>query len=62
MNMPQHPTKVGRYQVQRSIGQGAMGSVYLAESIGVEYTNRTQQMHANWIPANKSFTQWLKTP
>ena len=38
------------------------GAVYLAESIGVEYTNRNQQMHANWIPANESFTQWLKTP
>lgn len=31
MNMPQHPTTIGRYQVQRSIGHGAMGSVYLAE-------------------------------
>ena len=38
------------------------GSVYLAESIGVEYSNRTQQIHANWIPANESFARWLRTP
>jgi len=42
--------------------RGETGSVYLAESIGVEYTNRTQQMHANWIPASESFAQWLNTP
>src|SRR5512145_3192902 len=29
--MPQHPTTIGRYQIQRPIGQGAMGSLYLAE-------------------------------
>ena len=37
------------------------GSVYLAESVGIEYGNRTQKIHAQWIPAGESFTQWLKT-
>lgn len=38
------------------------GSVYLAESVGIEYANRTQQMHANWIPAHEPLAQWLATP
>ena len=38
------------------------GTVYLAESYSVEYTNRAEKVHANWIPAGESFTQWLKTP
>ncbi|HUK84036.1 MAG TPA: hypothetical protein VLZ12_15555 [Verrucomicrobiae bacterium] len=38
------------------------GSVYLAESIGVEYGNRTQKIHANWIPASESFANWVQTP
>ena len=38
------------------------GSVYLAESFGVEYGNRTQKIHARWIPASPLFTQWVQTP
>ncbi len=38
------------------------GPVYLAESFGVEYGNRTETIHAQWIPATESFRQWLKTP
>jgi hypothetical protein len=38
------------------------GSVYLAESVGVEYTNRTAKVHANWIPASPLFTRWMQTP
>jgi hypothetical protein len=38
------------------------GSVYLAESFGVEYGNRTQKIHARWIPASPLFTEWVKTP
>jgi serine/threonine protein kinase len=29
--MPEHPKNIGRYLVQRPLGQGAMGTVYLAE-------------------------------
>ena len=38
------------------------GSVYLAESFGVEYGNRTQKIHARWIPASPLFTKWMQTP
>ena len=38
------------------------GSVYLTESIGVEYGNRTQKIHAQWIPASPLLTSWLLTP
>ena len=37
------------------------GSVYLAESFGVEYGNRTQKIHARWIPASPLFTKWVQT-
>ena len=38
------------------------GTVYLTESYSVEYTNRAEKVHANWIPASETFAQWLKTP
>jgi len=38
------------------------GPVYLAESFAVEYSNRTEKIHAQWIPASESFAHWLKTP
>ena len=38
------------------------GSVYLAESFAVEFTNRTTRIHARWIPASPLFTTWLQTP
>lgn len=37
------------------------GSVYLAESFGVEYGNHTEVIHAQWTPASAPFVQWLKT-
>jgi len=37
------------------------GTVYLAVSYSVEYTNRAEKVHGNWIPASESFTQWIKT-
>lgn len=37
------------------------GVVYLAENVGVEYTNRTQKLHAAWITAGSQFTEWLKS-
>jgi hypothetical protein len=38
------------------------GPVYVAESFAVEYANRTEKIHAQWIPASQAFAQWLKTP
>jgi len=38
------------------------GAVYLAENFAVEYANRTERLHATWVPASDAFTQWLKTP
>lgn len=37
------------------------GPVYLAESFAVEYANRTEKIHAQWIPAGDSLAQWLKS-
>ena len=45
-----------------SVYRDETGSVYLAESIGVEYGNRTQKIHARWIPASPLFTKWVQTP
>jgi hypothetical protein len=45
-----------------SVYRDQAGPVYLAESIGVEYGNRTQKIHARWIPASPLFTQWVQTP
>jgi hypothetical protein len=40
----------------------ASGPVYLSESFAVEFTNRTQRIHARWIPARPLFTKWVQTP
>jgi hypothetical protein len=45
-----------------SVYRDQSGSVYLAESIGVEYANRTEKIHARWIPASPLFTKWVQTP
>ena len=42
--------------------RGAAGAIYLAECMGSEFTNRTVQFHARWIPAGPLLTQWLQTP
>ncbi|HKQ57830.1 MAG TPA: hypothetical protein VJY35_08165 [Candidatus Eisenbacteria bacterium] len=44
-----------------AIYRDSAGPVYLAESFAVEYSNRTEKIHAQWIPASESFTQWLRT-
>ncbi len=38
------------------------GPVYLAESLAVEFTNRTTRIHARWIVASPLFTKWVQTP
>ena len=45
-----------------AVYRDSTGSVYLAESFGVEYGDHTGTIHAQWVPANESFTRWLKTP
>ena len=44
-----------------AVYRDSAGTAYLAESFGVEYGNRTEKIHAQWIPASESFTQWLNT-
>jgi hypothetical protein len=45
-----------------AVYRDAAGPVYLAENFAVEYVDRTERIHAQWIPASESFAQWLKTP
>ncbi|MEI7728668.1 MAG: hypothetical protein WCO56_03820 [Verrucomicrobiota bacterium] len=42
--------------------QDRAGTIYLAESLGQEFVNRTVKFHARWIPAGPLFTQWVQTP
>jgi hypothetical protein len=44
-----------------AVYRDSAGTFYLAENFAVEYSNRTEKIHAEWIPASESFTQWLKT-
>ena len=37
------------------------GGAYLAENFAVEYVNRTEKIHAQWIPASGALAQWLTT-
>ena len=37
------------------------GAFYLAESTAIEFTNRLERIHANWIPAGPRLTPWLQT-
>jgi hypothetical protein len=41
---------------------GEAGAIYLAESMGAEFVDRTAKFHARWIPAGPLFTQWAQTP
>jgi hypothetical protein len=45
-----------------AVYRDSAGLVYVAESFAVEYGNRTETIHAQWIPAGELFTQWLNTP
>ena len=42
--------------------QDAAGSIWLTESFAVEYINRTERIHARWIPAGPLFAKWAQTP
>jgi hypothetical protein len=44
------------------ISRDGTGAIYLAESMGQEFTNRTVRFHAHWIPAGPLCTQWVQTP
>src|SRR5262245_58624741 len=39
----------------------SVGGAYLAENFAVEYVDRTERIHAQWVPASPSFAQWLAT-
>lgn len=41
---------------------GEAGAIYLTESLGAEFTNRTVKFHARWISAGPLLTQWLRVP
>ncbi len=45
-----------------AVYRDSAGGAYLAESFAVEYVNRTEKIHAQWIPASAAFAQWVKTP
>jgi hypothetical protein len=38
------------------------GTIYLAESLMMDATATPPQLHARWIPASPTLTQWLKSP
>jgi hypothetical protein len=38
------------------------GTIYLAESLMMDATATPPQLHARWIPASPTLTQWLKAP
>ena len=38
------------------------GTIYLAESLMMDPTATPPQLHARWIPASPTLTQWLKSP
>ena len=38
------------------------GTIYLAESLMMDATATPQKLHARWIPASPTLTQWLKLP
>lgn len=44
------------------VHRDATGSFYVAASMAIEFTNRTEKIHAQWIPASPLFSQWLQTP
>jgi hypothetical protein len=38
------------------------GTIYLAENQTIDWTPRPAEVHARWIPASPTLTQWLKGP
>ena len=40
----------------------ANGQIYLAESLMFDTTTTPIQLHARWVPASPTITQWLKAP
>ena len=38
------------------------GTIYLAESLTMDWTPKPAELHARWIPASPMLTQWLKWP
>ena len=38
------------------------GTIYLADSLMMDPTATPPQLHARWIPASPTLTQWLKAP
>jgi hypothetical protein len=38
------------------------GTIYLAESMTMDWTPKPAELHARWIPASPMLVQWLKTP
>ena len=38
------------------------GTIYLAESLTMDWTAKPSELHARWIPASPMLTEWLKTP
>ena len=38
------------------------GTIYLAESMTMDWTPKPAELHARWIPASAMLVQWLKTP
>jgi len=38
------------------------GTIYLAESLTMDWRSKPSELHARWIPASPMLTEWLKTP